>query len=433
MKTKRIFALIFALIITFLLASCDNGGEEPAHETTVDLPETSAEVVDNDLHIVADGAGEYVIVRPEMSEKYEIAALQQLRDIIKERYGIALALDTDGKRKPGTDPEYQILIGATDEPESTEAIAFIESLERGKVSFTIEAHEKRLVIVASSEAMYDAAFRYLEDNFMTDEGMTVPMGFKHRADVETLRLPIMEPGNELEVEMTELYTVKTHTDANGIKCRIIQGGCTDGEYLYTCLNDGASSGAVTTIVKTELITGKVVARYENIMIDHANDLTYNPKTNEILACHNSPNNQKISIFDAETMEYKETKVIRHSIYAIEYDEALDRYWVGLSGCYDFISYDSELKKYGEYYRGYSNGFTKQGMAADDNYLYFVLYNTNCIAVYTKEGDYVRQIDLPVTKGEPENISLVGDVFYIGYNNPSWTGGIVYEVKITEKK
>ena len=54
----------------------------------------------------------------------------------------------------------------------------------------------------------------------------------------------------------------------------------DGEYLYTCLNDGASSGAVTTIVKTELVTGKVVAKYEGIMIDHANDLTYNPKTKE---------------------------------------------------------------------------------------------------------------------------------------------------------
>lgn len=434
MKKTRIPALIFALIMTFSLISCN--GE--ADETTVldpvtDAPETTAEAINLDLHVVKDGACEYVIVRPERSENYEIAALQEFRDLIKAKYGITMSLDTDGKRKPGTDPEYQILIGATDEPESADAIAFIESLKREEASFVIEAHEKRLVIVATNGSMYGAALEYLEENFMKENGMTVPQGFRHEAAIETLRLPVFEPGNELNVDMKELYTIKTHKDSSGNNCRIIQGACTDGEYLYTCLNDGASSGAVTTIVKTELTTGKVVARYENIMIDHANDLTYNQKTNEILACHNSPRNQLISIFDAETMEYKRTVTIRHSIYSIEYDEFEDCYWVGISGSYDFTRYDSELKKYGDHIHGYSNGFTKQGMDADENYIYFVLYKTNCIAVYNKQGEYIRQVDLPVTAGEPENISHVGDTFYIVYNNPSWTGGIVYETVITEKK
>ena len=169
------------------------------------------------------------------------------------------------------------------------------------------------------------------------------------------------------------------------------------------------------------------------MVDHANDMTYNSKTKEVLICHNKPKNKRISIFDAETMAYKRTVEIAHNIYALEYDEYNDCYWVGISNSYDFVKYDAELKTHGTVQKGYSNGFTKQGVDDDDKYLYFVLYKTNCIAVYTKEGEYVRQIDLPVTKGEPENISHVGDVFYIGYNNPSWTGGIVYEVTITEKK
>ena len=80
----------------------------------------------------------------------------------------------------------------------------------------------------------------------------------------------------------------------------------------------------------------------------------------------------------------------------------------------------------------ANGKYIAFMDADDKYVFFVLYKTNCIAVYNKEGEYIRQIDLPVTAGEPENISHVGDTFYIVYNNPSWTGGIVYEVKITGK-
>ncbi|MBQ4140700.1 MAG: hypothetical protein IJD70_05140 [Clostridia bacterium] len=435
----RIFALIFAIIMTLSLASCGGeGGEEttlpiaePAPETTLS-PETTAEP-DADLHIVSGGASEYVAIRPESAESYEIEAVKEIKALIKEKYGIDIKLDTDGKRKPGTDPEYQILCGKTDEPESADAIAYIESLGVGKVSFVIEAHEKRLVIVASNVSMYEAAIKYLEENFMKESGMTVPEGFRYTEEAETVSPAIhIDKDNELEVKMTKLYEIATHKDKNGVNCRIIQGACTDGEYLYTCLNDGAKSGAVTTIVKTELRSGKVVAKYEGIMIDHANDLTYNPKTKEILACHNSPNNQLVSIFDAETMEFKETIKLRENIYAIEYDEDEDRYWIGLSGSYDFMSYNAEFRKSSKIIRGYSNGFTKQGVDADDKYLYFVLYNTNCIAVYTKSGEYVRQIDLPVTAGEPENISHVGDTFYIVYNNPSWTGGIVYETVITEK-
>ena len=434
MKITRILALIFALIMTFSLVSCNSESDEGTPETTAASVETTAEAVDLELHIVKDGECAYTLVRPDAGTGSEIEAMKLLRDLFKTKYGITPTLDTDGKRKPGTEPEYQILIGMTKEPESALAIEFIESVPKGQVAFTVETYEKRLVIVASNTSMYEAAISYLEENFMTENGFSIPVGLKYTADAVTVNPSNhIEKDNELSVKMTELYTIKTHKPASGVYYRIIQGACTDGEYLYTCLNDGANSGALTTIVKTELTTGKVVARYEGLEIDHANDLTYNPKTNEILACHNSPNNQWISIFDADTMEFKELKKIRHNIYAIEYDEELDCYWVGISGTYDFVSYDSALKKYGSVKNGYSNGFTKQGVDADDKYLYFVLYNTNCIAVYTKEGEYVRQIDLPVTAGEPENISHIGDTFYIVYNNPSWTGGIVYEVTITEKK
>ena len=437
MTVKRFFSLILALITAFSVASCSRDGGESTTEpvTESDPPaETTGEAVDPDLHIVLDGASEYVGIRPESAEDSEIEAVRSLKSLLREKYGVELDLDTDGNRKPGTDPEFQILIGKTDEPESANAISVIESLGSSKASFVIEAHEKRLVIVASNSTMYEAAIKYLEESFMSEKEMTVPAGFRYTSEPVRLNPSIyIEKDNELEVKMTELYTISKHTDSSGINCRIIQGGCTDGEYLYVCLNDGAKSNAVTTIVKTELRTGKVVAKYEGLMIDHANDLTYNPNTKEILACHNAPNHRFISIFDAETMTLKETIALRESLYAIEYDEDLDRYWIGLSGAYDFMHYDSALKKNSRIIRGYNNGFTKQGVDIDDKYLYFVLYNKNCIAVYDKSGEYVRQIDLPVTAGEPENICHVGDVFYIVYNNPSWSGGIVYKVTIRPEK
>jgi hypothetical protein len=325
-----------------------------------------------------------------------------------------------------------ILIGKTNEAASEPAIAFIESLKPGEDAFAIHTTDSHIAIVASSATMYGEAIDFFKENYIKDDGIELPLDLVYNSEI-TARTPSMgipEEG-EVKVVMNELYTISTHTDKNGNKCRIIQGSCTDGTYLYTCLNDGADSGAVTTIVKTELRSGKVVAKYEGLMIDHANDLTYNSATNEIVAIHNAPNRTHVSFFDADTLELKELKKVRLQLYAIEYDENEDCYWVGIAHGYNYAKYDAKMEKYVTY-QGYNNGFTKQGMDADDKYVYFVLYNTNCIAVYTKDGKYVRQIDLPVTSGEPENISHVGDTFYIVYNNSSWTGGIVYETIITEK-
>ena len=166
MTIKRILALIFALIMTLSLVACggESETETTAPETTKAIPETTAEVIDSDLHIVEGGASEWALIRPEISTEYEVSAMQSLRNLVKEKYGITMKLDTDGKRMPGSDPEYQILIGRTDEPESADAIAFIDSIGAGNATFVIEAREKRLVIVATNISMYEKAIKYLEEN-----------------------------------------------------------------------------------------------------------------------------------------------------------------------------------------------------------------------------------------------------------------------------
>ena len=104
MKLKCIFTFIFSLIMTFSLVACNGGGEETVPETTEMIQESTVEAVDLDLHIVQGGESEYVIVRPESSKDDVIDAMQQLRGMVKDKYGISLRLDTDGKRKPGTEP-----------------------------------------------------------------------------------------------------------------------------------------------------------------------------------------------------------------------------------------------------------------------------------------------------------------------------------------
>ena len=76
-------------------------------------------------------------------------------------------------------------------------------------------------------------------------------------------------------------------------CRIIQGGCTDGEYIYAVVKDKKETDSKSAILKYRLSDGKPVETYKGLQIDHGNDLCYNGKTNEIIAVSNAPDGRKL--------------------------------------------------------------------------------------------------------------------------------------------
>ena len=244
----------------------------------------------------------------------------------------------------------------------------------------------------------------------------------------------IDDAENLYLSMTKIADVKPFTDNNGVYCRIMQGACTDGTYYYVVINDGYSSNAdsISCIRKYNLATGELVATFENLHIAHANDLCYNPVTNEIIAVHNNPVRQLISILDADSLEFKRQVTLDLEIYAMAYDPFENCYWVGISYGYNFAKLDTDFKQIGNEYSGVETGYTKQGMDCDSKYVYFVQWDVNCILVYDKQGDFVKRIDLPaVTEPEPENIFHIGDVFYVGYN--SGAGGAMYKVVLNAPK
>ena len=249
-----------------------------------------------------------------------------------------------------------------------------------------------------------------------------------------------EPSDHISTEkeqigtLTEIFRIKAHTDANGVKCRVVQGSCTDGTYIYIALNDGGSKNAesVSAILKYDLRTNELVHTYENMKVMHCNDMTVNTETSELIAVHNSPDRTMISIFDLETMTLKERKNISLEIYSMSYDPFEKCYWVGISYGYNFAKLDLEFNQIGDIYEGKNTGYTKQGMDVDSKYIYFAQYKTNCIIVYDKAGNFVKQIDLSVASTEAENICHIGDTFYIGYYTSS-SGGRLYKTKIETVK
>ena len=61
-------------------------------------------------------------------------------------------------------------------------------------------------------------------------------------------------------------------------CKIIQGGCSDGEYIYAVVNDKKETDSKSAVLKYRLSDGKLIETYKNLQIDHGNDLCFNGNT-----------------------------------------------------------------------------------------------------------------------------------------------------------
>lgn len=202
------------------------------------------------------------------------------------------------------------------------------------------------------------------------------------------------------------------------QCTVKQGGWTDGVYYYQLFikKDTASDeeNNIVKLVKYDLATGKVVKTSEDLGLNHANDLTYNPKRNLFVAVHNNPNRKKLSLIDPETFEVVDTVTLDCKIFSLDYNETRDQYVIGVAGGQKFRLLDADFKFVSDTVyepTSLSKGYTTQGVTCDDKYIYFVLYNENCLTVYDWGGNFISYVKLNIS-GEPENLSVVGNDIYI---------------------
>lgn len=247
----------------------------------------------------------------------------------------------------------------------------------------------------------------------------------------TIPETIVLPSSIISSASSFTTTVKKIMDipADG-NFKVLQGGCTNGEYYYCMLENQSVNPRQSKIVKIDTKTWTIVEKSDILNTDHSNDMTYNSKTNELIVVHNAPNYRSISIIDADTLKFSRLVTLPVNIYAIAYDEFNDRYVVGLSYTYDYAYLDNEFKVT-KTIAGKNTGNTKQGVDCDDEYIYFVMYKTNTINVYNWAGDYVTEIPLAITTDEPENIFHIGNVVYVTCY-VSGNGGRIYKVDLISK-
>ena len=204
--------------------------------------------------------------------------------------------------------------------------------------------------------------------------------------------------------------------------RGFQGGCSDGERYYynICMHYDLPTQEhnYSRIAKIDLQTCEVVKWSDPLSLDHANDATYNPHTNEIIICHNKPRHKHLTALDADTLTPTRGIDLPVPIYAIEYNEKRNVYAVGLSGTWDYRLLDADFHLADDHVHHGTTltaRYTKQGMCADDELIYFILWDgkhkdaddfQNEISVYDWDGNFRGLIEFDVGVKEPENLSIV---------------------------
>ena len=421
---KKIVTLAAAMAVLFAaltLAACKPEGG--AEATT---PVSTAEPAPADFAFVKDGASEFRIVRPASDSSDETEAAKELRKKIEEKTGYKMELYEDWYAKSQAPSKYEILIGHTDLDESVAVNGEIDG-EDG-FFYVIRSVGDKIVLTGKSANMIRKGIDFILENYTDESGnIMIPHDINIKSEMYT---PAVADyfGDGKDVTLTSALAGAVNA-VDG--CKVIQGGTTDGKYLYVITHNGDKTiNAESILQKIDIKTMKTVARSERLRVSHGNDIVYKKNTNELLVVHCYPDGKMVSVFDADTLKFKRKIELPISIYCMSYDESLDCYWVGVSGGDTFAKLDVDFK-FVKRYMSQMHDYVTQGMDCDDTYLYFVRYKKNCVIVYTKDGGYVGEYPLTFP-GEPENICHIGDYFYVVGNNSNWSGGVILKVKLSAK-
>ena len=180
------------------------------------------------------------------------------------------------------------------------------------------------------------------------------------------------------------------------------------------MNNDVKESYISSLYKYDIASGKIVATLDGFETGHTNDVTYNPKTKELIVVHNSPT-YLLSIIDAETLEVKRVITIESDIYSLAYDAKNDCYYGANRATYGLIKLDSEFNLVSELTAGINTGYSRQAIETDGEYIYMLQSAANFIHVYTTEGEFVGTSYLLPSANSAQSICYNDGIFYIGYN------------------
>lgn len=428
---RRILCLLLALLCIIPLYGCEKEEKEP-------------EPVSVDIALVEGGEAKLYVRLPADTPAQILYAKDRLVFHVKERTGATLECGTEAKAGVPT-----ITLGNNIDEFSTKRYEKTE----GDV-YRIHAAEQRITVVAANEAfLYDAIDALIKKMAYDAETNTLRLSGvldeTAAGDKTSLRYMFTQSKTVATTEQAQ-NTIPFHPGADGTPgtaddVKGTQGGCRVGNYHYQCIikTDAESNqlNNITYVCKYDLTTGEVVKYSELLDLNHANDITYNQNTNELVIVHNAPRGKTLTCLDPDSLTMTRRVQLETSAYAITYSAARDQYMIGVSGGQKLRPVSADFKNLTIYpYNATetSKQCTTQGIGSDETFIYCALYDSkykvspnmqNRLTVYDWYGNYVGTINISVDRREPENVSVVnGEIFVLAY--ASGKGGVIYQITPT---
>ena len=436
---KRIISLLLVVIMMASIVACNDTPavtsgkqesenaetpESPPEETPEETPGETEPVdeakLDDPIELLAEGSSVTVVI-PANADRNINYASDRFINGVKRLANAEIALGT-------AEQEVEILIGDTGRAESETLKATL-----GEDEFAVKLMGKKLVVVATEDAFLYEAVGVLLDFIKVDGNADVADGsitLKRSIDVK------QEGDKSSYVYLFAQSTVLTSKAYNYVtfalpddEIRATQGGCYDGtKYFYQgyIWHDGnTEANNKVIIVKYDFERKVRVAQSEILSLNHCNDMTYVPDLNLIAVVNHGPNKTTITFINPETLTVEYTKKIAIAVYAIAYNHERNRYATGVSNSRDIRRWESDLTfKLSEKLivaNKVSDGYTTQGICADENFIYCVFWDSknknnkdfqNIATVYDWYGNYVGVIEFDVGKIEPENIFIRNGSVYV---------------------
>ena len=226
---------------------------------------------------------------------------------------------------------------------------------------------------------------------------------------------------------------------SGRSVTLTQGMCVDADYIYCCGLDGTDTHN-TFIAKYNKFTGALVNSTMSYSLGHCNSMTIK---DGIIYCVKNDNDGTVFRVDTSDLTQKSSITVALSgiypaytgIGAIFYDEQRKEFVCLLRGNkrgYAFFDENWGFKHilWTDTIEGTYGSFTvRNGM------IYQVVYNPSKIAVITRNGTHVDDINLNIGSDEPEDIKFdfYNNVIYVSANNSSFESSFVSRYIATEMK
>ncbi len=418
MNFKKLIAFILLAATLFsMLAACTTDEPEVTTEATT-LPETEPPAPAT-LVFADNGATDFRVIRSESAQGYYLdtakAVYQKLKDKLSDDF--KLGVDWLSPLDPDPATSHEVLLFSTSRDESAAAMA-----DLAPDSYIIRITDCKVVIVGSTLSACIVAlyhfFDFVIPNYTINGKTEFPVGLEIKNEVSAASVNVgvaLRAGKTVCADFEILFEYSGKDNFG-----TAQGAATDGKYVYVAMKKKEGEHETDRIVKIDMATWEIVAESEELPLDHANDMTYDP-VNKILIVTNMLNNI-VSLIDPEELKITKQKTPAYGSWATGYIDG--------AGQYVFLAYgtpsglvitDTDLNPIRSSPLESAPNYIGQGMDADSKFAYVPLSpstgkSDNIIQIYDlATGEYLGIVSV-ATKMESESMFHVGDDVYLHFNS-----------------